>query len=190
MAERGTTSSKSSQTRAMNRFPTRNKKYRSISGSALLESLAVTISGTLVVCFLIFNFATDPLVYKIAIVSMSFVIFLFVYRELKMGDGSDDDVANLGKSLRTHERILKNPPAIGAHALEGVVMSMSYSPAVVRVFAVGASAAAIGLVLTIAGAAIGNFSSQYAGAGLLAIGLLAATLAVLRAERLGEQQSR
>jgi len=100
-----------------------------------------------------------------------------------------DENEKLAKTLQSRETILQPMSSTSGLALEGLPMTTSYPSALVRAFALGASVAMVGLAATIVGTAIGNFPTQFGGAGLLALGLLAVTFAVLRAEHLDEQHS-
>src|SRR3954465_14217689 len=80
-----TAQSRSELRRASHRFAEAVIRIRSISGSDFLQLLAVTISGTLIVAFLIFSVFTDPIFAKIAVVGFAFAAFLAGYWQFKIG---------------------------------------------------------------------------------------------------------
>lgn len=170
--------------------------FRRIEAGDVLQLIATTTAGTLLVSFLtfyIYDILANPAVLKAAVVVLSFLTFLFLFLHFRarwpQNSGltsrrSISDETELIKISDDDDRFSQRLPPTGP-----TTVSTPYPAALVRVFALGICSAALGLVILVIGILTSHFASQFGGSAMLAVGCIVATLAVLHGEKLDEQRS-
>jgi hypothetical protein len=156
--------------------------------------IAAVVSLTLILVFLViylyYAHNREPLILIGSVTILSFFLSCSVILLLRAnfaGEAGMEHREKLAQSLQEAARIPEEVSLAGKNPGGAVMMDSHYPATLIRTFAAGVGAAAVGILLIAVGAIGSHPGLQFGGSTILALGCVVLTLAVIHGENLDRQ---